>query len=1121
MTLSALEQLQASFEEFKASSAAVEEDLEYEISSFEKLLAQKELELAHTKQALANAQAKIDQSRDQFKRQTLSLEKQVDAFELSTKRLTEERRKLEQQKDDLERTNRVLQTQCEEQSEMCELLLEKEAVTRLGLEDLEVNFHRAKLEHESSVIKLKAAFKLLYAQVVKLGQSPAIQLPDATTEELAEMDAERPGAEVITREAREGAFRKFVEVVTTRRLQDQLASTLVQLEQAKRRIGELELEVNESPRGSESLPELTEEKTLREGFLTKRGEGTLASWKRQLFRINNDTHALEYYFVQVRKGNTKRIKLGEIPLPQASITVAQKEGSHDNLFHLKPRNSKRTYVLQAASSEERNLWLSALSPEMLLIPKVNPESIAEAQFRIDQKGGKGASCFCILLKHEMQLFHHQGDEKPFKVYSLKDCQMAYLPSEKNLLAFDYGAGLKVKHVILDCGTAEKLGEWTSHLENLIAQQRDGYKEPAEVEIAEVDLTVPLKGPLRLMQKDKWEEYFFAVSSDTNFLDFFPNAGASGGNPVGTIPLLSTRQDGTSTAIISSYPSEAYGEHVFGITPPFSSVTWLLEASSKQVLVNWMDGLVTLLDGKVARDPFSAKEGYLYKAVKDSTQWGKKYVMLDPPDVKYYKAGRHTNATVLTLTHDSQILLRPPSKRFPVVFSLSEGPGSREFLWGSRDQLEGETWVSALQAVITKCRNKNNNNSYPNAATPAKPLAPLRAPTEDGKNFPRQVTPRSAKRRTNSLFSTPTRTRLESSHKDVQTEKIATAAVEFAAIVRQKTEGRPPPPASSPSPQPPGPPPLSPQPGASFPSPTLSSRRFPPSLPPLSPSLAPMSPLPPLSPLSSSLPTSMSSLKFSFNFHQPRKSGTLQVLKTSLFSTARWTLMTFELSHNGRVLTYSEAEKETASQEGADRCPVAGCSRTPFERFGGLCAHHRKSTKKKPPSLWYLVGAEVEVHTLGHYPGHAFTFSLSGPGGPPMVIEAPSSQERAEWAQLLTESGLLKRFIYPDSIIEGRLGQLCDGAWKEKYYVVRQGRFECYHRSNQKRAWEVPLKATTQVRAEELTQGKACTNADRTVEAVFVIIQGGKEQIVLGVFPGDSRDAWIDALQSCIAHAALA
>lgn len=88
MTLSALEQLQASFEEFKASSAAVEEDLEYEISSFEKLLAQKELELAHTKQALANAQAKIDQSRDQFKRQTLSLEKQVDAFELSTKRLT-------------------------------------------------------------------------------------------------------------------------------------------------------------------------------------------------------------------------------------------------------------------------------------------------------------------------------------------------------------------------------------------------------------------------------------------------------------------------------------------------------------------------------------------------------------------------------------------------------------------------------------------------------------------------------------------------------------------------------------------------------------------------------------------------------------------------------------------------------------------------------------------------------------------------------------------------------------------------------------------------------------------------------------------------------------------------
>lgn len=66
-----------------------------------------------------------------------------------------------------------------------------------------------------------------------------------------------------------------------------------------------------------------------------------------------------------------------------------------------------------------------------------------------------------------------------------------------------------------------------------------------------------------------------------------------GPPSGTIPLLSARQDGTSTAIISSYPPGAYVGHdyVFGITPPFSNLTWLLDAGSRQLLVKWMDGLV--------------------------------------------------------------------------------------------------------------------------------------------------------------------------------------------------------------------------------------------------------------------------------------------------------------------------------------------------------------------------------------------------------------------------------------------------------------------------------------------------------------------------------------------------
>lgn len=1150
---SEIEVLKASFEEFKASSAAVEEDLEYEIASYEKIIAQKDLELAHTKQALSNMTTKHEQSRDQFKRQTVSLEKQVDAFELTVKRMTDEKRNLEQQKDNLERSNRVLQTQCEEQAEICEILVEKEAVARLGMEDLEVGFHRANLTHQTAIIKLRAAFKLLYVQLRKLGHAPSIELPDATPEEQTELQAEGSPDETITREAREKAFRKFVEVVTVQRLQDQLATALAQMEQSKRRIQELE-QSDDSPRPStseelSSVPELAEEKTLNEGFLVKRGEGTLASWKRHIFKINRETHALEYYFVQVRKNKTKRIKLGEIALPQASITVAQKEGAHDHLFHLKPRFSKRTYVLQAASAEERNFWLSALSYETVVTTKMNPDSTAEDQFRIERRGKGFQPCYCILLKSELQLYHQKGDEKAFFSYPLKDCQMVYLPSEKHLLAFDHGPGLEVQHVILECESAEKLGVWTSLLENgIVSEQKNALgMEPEEKEdTVEVDVSVALKGPLKMMDESKefWESFHFVVSSDTNFLDFYEDAGGNG-PPVGTIPLLSTRQHGTSTAIISSYPTGAYlgHDHVFGITPPFSNITWLLEASSKKLLVRWMDGLVTLLDSKVARDPFSAKEGYLYKAVKDSLHWGKKYVMLDPPEIKYYKAGRHTNATVLVLTADSQILLRAPTKKFAVVFSLREGPANREYLWGSKEQAVGESWMSAIQAVITKRRSNQPHNSPPpriippppppfsRGQKPPPPLLPPEPSLSESKGGPRQVLPRTLRTRAGSAVTVSSFTRVQrpeqlvpnnnntSVQKAVETERLASAAVEFAAIVRQRTEDK-----------------RSTLPGST----NLASLRYPASLSfPPTPSFTPSASSNSSSPLSSvsssSSPSlsalatpSASSLNFNFNFHAPKKSATLNVLKSSLFSTARWAPMVFELSRNGRVLTYFDAEKHSdaaahISREVSDHCLILGCRSQPFARFGGLCAHHyRKSKRKKSVSMWYLVGAEVESHSVGQYPGHGFTFGLSGPGGPTLVIEALNAQERMEWIFLLTESGQLKRYLYPDSVIEGRLAQFSDGEWKEKYYVVREGRFECYNRSNRKRAWEMQLRASTQVCPEAFgldfkPSSFSCVNADRIVdpESVFTVSLE-KDRVILGGFTGESsRDSWIEGLQSCI------
>jgi len=141
-----------------------------------------------------NATRKGEQARELANRQILTLEKQVQAMEVSVKVMTEDRRRLEQEKDDVERSHRMLQAQCEDQYEAFENLAESEAMIRTSMEDLELRFHRATIENMSILTKLKAAFKALYGQLKKLKQTPVMEMPGATPEEQASMDAEFSGA---------------------------------------------------------------------------------------------------------------------------------------------------------------------------------------------------------------------------------------------------------------------------------------------------------------------------------------------------------------------------------------------------------------------------------------------------------------------------------------------------------------------------------------------------------------------------------------------------------------------------------------------------------------------------------------------------------------------------------------------------------------------------------------------------------------------------------------------------------------------------------------------------------------------------------------------------------------
>jgi len=436
---------------------------------------------------------------------------------------------------------------------------------------------------------------------------------------------------------------------------------------------------------------LAHKATMTEGYLHKRGDGALSTWKRQLYKINSENHTLEFFFIQSSKVTTKRIKLGDIPLSGARVSASQKDDK-PNVFCIQPRFSKKTFYLQAPNGAERDAWVNSLQQEAEAQAKQIADSVRQdwVEISFDQSTSLSLSLsfqmynsqfcsfepvYCVISKTVLQLFHAESDDRAFKRFELDDSveirRLPKLASDRPALILKSGSSKE--EMCVGFNSTEKRDSWQALVHGLCSSQHQreesengasgGSSSSSSNNNAEEQESAefPFCGTLALMDTNtqQWDPYWFQLSADTNFLDYYADQrnASNGSEPLGRLSLLGSVHNVTSTAIVSNYPAGAFPghEHIFGLTLPFSSATRLIQCLSEEHLFQWMDGLVTLLDSKTARDPYSTKEGYLYKqGVKATSKWRKKYVVLGLPDLKYYKAGRQTRAVILTLTPESQV-----------------------------------------------------------------------------------------------------------------------------------------------------------------------------------------------------------------------------------------------------------------------------------------------------------------------------------------------------------------------------------------------------------------------------------------------------------------------------------
>jgi len=113
----------------------------------------------------------------------------------------------------------------------------------------------------------------------------------------------------------------------------------------------------------------------KEGWLRKTG-GRVKTWKTRYFRLRTNPAMLEY----APKEAIGSPILGAIPLKGASLAWFGNDvyKKHPIAFGVTPAGHKRTYVMEAATFEDRNSWFNALK-ETCGLGKPTDEAVSDSE----------------------------------------------------------------------------------------------------------------------------------------------------------------------------------------------------------------------------------------------------------------------------------------------------------------------------------------------------------------------------------------------------------------------------------------------------------------------------------------------------------------------------------------------------------------------------------------------------------------------------------------------------------------------------------------------------------------------------------------------------------------------
>lgn len=167
------------------------------------------------------------------------------------------------------------------------------------------------------------------------------------------------------------------------------------------------------------------------GLLFKLGpKGTFSSWKERFCVLNSFPHVLEYFIVpsaiatQLQNADGAKMTTSEIvrvcklagtiQLSQAVVEVIpDKRHGKPYVFGVTPAYSKRTYMLQAGSEEERLVWMQAIQTHTETMMRVDLDSLMEGEIQIWSEKDKswGPTLYGILTGNEIRCLRHRKSRR--------------------------------------------------------------------------------------------------------------------------------------------------------------------------------------------------------------------------------------------------------------------------------------------------------------------------------------------------------------------------------------------------------------------------------------------------------------------------------------------------------------------------------------------------------------------------------------------------------------------------------------------------------------------------------------------------------------------------------------